>query len=138
MSRPQGRRNNPAVPANYRAEQYPGLLTADPPICAVGPALSVLRRCERLRRGLGCYCRIYSRELADDLVAAGVPSAAEYLTTSLEPEDVEALVDEIRRLDLDRLTDPDLQSRIEAGRRDLARLARHGAGLTDLYSDDLD
>ena len=35
----------------YRAEQYPGLMTADPPICAMGPALAVLRRCERLRRG---------------------------------------------------------------------------------------
>ena len=138
MSRPKAGRNNPAVPANYRAEQYPGLLTADPPICAVGPALSTLRRCERLRRGLACYCRIYSRDLADDLVAANAPSAAEYLTTSLEPEDVEALEEEIDRIDIDRLPDADLRSRIEAARRDLARLVRHGAGLTDLYGDDLD
>jgi len=41
------------VPPTYRAEQYPGLLTADPPICAVGPAVAVLRRCEQLRRGDG-------------------------------------------------------------------------------------
>lgn len=126
------------MPSAYRAEQYPGLLTADPPICAIGPALGVLRRCERLRRGEACYCRIYAQDLADDLVAAGAPAAAEYLATSLEPEDVEALVDEIERIDLNRLADRDLVSRIDAGRRQLARLVRNGAGLSDARSDDID
>lgn len=122
----------------YRAEQYPGLMTADPPICAIGPALAVLRRCERLRRGETCFCRVYSRDLADDLIAAGAPRQAEYLSESLEPEDVEALVDELRDLILDQLGDPELQGRIEGAISQLSRLVRHEAGLTDLYSDDLD
>jgi hypothetical protein len=122
----------------YRAEQYPGLLTADPPICAIGPALSVLRRCERLRRGETCFCRVYSRDLADDLIAAGAPRQAEYLTESLEPEDVEALVDELRAVVLDQVADVELRSRVESATAQLARLVRHEAGLTDLFGDDVD
>jgi hypothetical protein len=122
----------------YRAEQYPGLLTADPPICAIGPALAVLRRCERLRRGDTCFCRVYSRDLADDLIVAGAPRQAEYLTESLEPEDVEALVDELRAIVLDRVGDVELRSRVEGAITQLSRLVRHEAGLTDLYSDDVD
>lgn len=122
----------------YRAEQYPGLLTADPPICAVGLPLTVLRRCERIRRGETCYCRIYSRDLADDLIAAGAPQQADYLSESLEPEDVEALVAELRAIDFDRLADGDLRARVDAGVAQLARLVQHDAGLTDRYSDDLD
>jgi hypothetical protein len=122
----------------YRAEQYPGLLTADPPICAVGQALSVLRRCDRIRRGEGCLCRIYSADVAEDLIDAGAVTQAEYLTAALEPEDVEALVDELQAFKFDRLSDDDLRARLEALTAQLARLVRHGSGLTDRYSDDLD
>jgi hypothetical protein len=122
----------------YDAEQYPGLLTADPPVCASGPPLAALRRCERLRRGEACWCRIYSRQLADDLCDVGASAQAEYLTQSLEPEDLEALVGELRALSLDRVRDAELRGRVEAAIEQLSRLVRHGAGLTDLYSDDLD
>jgi hypothetical protein len=90
-------------------------LTADPPICAVGLALAVLHRCERIRRGETCFCRIYSRDFADDLIEAGAARQAEYLTESLEPEDVEALVEERRVIDFDRLADGELRARVEAG-----------------------
>jgi hypothetical protein len=79
-----------------------------------------------------------SRDLAEDLLEAGAPSQAEYFTASLEPEDVESLVDELRRFDPSRIADEDLRGRVEAGFRQLARLVQHGAGLTDLYSDDID
>lgn len=126
------------VSRRYRAEQYPGILTADPPICRVGPALGILQRCERLRRDEACYCRVYSRDLAEDLLEAGAASQADYLTASLEPEDVEALVEELRRFDPSRIADAELRSRVEAGLIQLARLVRHGSGLTDQYSDDID
>ena len=48
----------------YDAVQYPWLLTADPPVCRSGPALGVLRRCERLRRGDRCICRFAAADIA--------------------------------------------------------------------------
>ena len=68
------------------AEQYPWLLTADPPVCSDGPALGVLRRCERLRRGEHCICRFAAADVAEDLTAAGAPQLAEFLDTTLEAE----------------------------------------------------
>lgn len=138
MSAPAGSHKLAPLNRQYRAEQYPGLLTADPPICAVGQALSVLRRCDRIRRGEGCLCRIYSADVAEDLIDAGAVTQAEYLTAALEPEDVEALVDELQAFKFDRLSDDDLRARLEALTAQLARLVRHGSGLTDRYSDDLD
>lgn len=110
----------------YRAEQYAGLLTADPPICATGPALGVLTRCERLRRGEACLCRVYARDLADDLAAIGALRQADYLTSSLEPEDVEKLVEELQALPLTAVADDDLRGRIESSTRQLADLADLG------------
>jgi hypothetical protein len=78
--------------SRYRAEQYPWLLTADPPICRVGPALAVLRRCERLRREEPCLCRFAAADIADELERSGAPELAEYLASRLEPEDVDELV----------------------------------------------
>lgn len=100
--------------------------------------MALLRRCERERLGEPCDCRVYSGDLADDLVAAGAVEQAEYLTDRLEPEDVAALADEMAAIDLDRIEDSDLRHRLENGRVQLARLAQHEAGLTDRYSDDLD
>ncbi len=119
-------------------EQHSWLLTADPPVCAIGPALGVLRRCERLRLDQHCFCRIAAADVADDLAAAGALELAEFLDTALEPDDVEALRDGVQDLDLDGLDDPALAERLATLRGDLERLVRAGAGLTDRYSDDLD
>jgi hypothetical protein len=138
LSAPAGSHKLDPLGRQYRAEQYPGLLTADPPVCAVGQALSVLRRCDRIRRGEGCFCRVYSADVAEDLIAAGAVGQAEYLSASLGPEDVEALLDELQAFGFDRVADDDLRARVETLTAQLARLVRHGSGLTDRYSDELD
>ena len=79
-------------------------MTADPPICRPGPALGVLRRCERLHRGDLCFCRFETADLADDLTPVGAPELAEYLSSDLEPEDVEELASKVRKLDLEVVT----------------------------------
>lgn len=124
-------------PRRYVAEQYPGLLTADPPVCGVGPALGLLRRCERLRRSERCYCRFAAGDITDDLTAAGIDELAEYFSTSLEPEDVEELVGKLSRLDLTRV-ERDVGDRLALELADLRRLVQAGSGLTDRYADDLD
>ena len=124
--------------SRYRAEQYPWLLTADPPICRVGSALAVLRRCERLRRGDRCLCRFAAADIAEELERSGAPELAEYLATSLEPEDVDELA---RRLHTHReryTSESDLAESLARLERDLNRLVEAGSGLTDEFSDDLD
>jgi hypothetical protein len=120
------------------AEQFPWMLTADPPVCRIGPALGVLRRCERLRRGQRCFCRLAAAEIAEDLAAVGHPELGEYLYSALEPEDVEELSSRLDGLDLSSAADPDVAERLSTARSDLRRLVSAGSGLTDRYSDDLD
>lgn len=122
----------------YDAVQYPWLLTADPPVCGSGPALGVLRRCERLRRGQHCQCRFAAADIGDDLEAAGHRDLADYFTTSLEPEDVEELAGRLRVASPNDLQDGELAERLVQLLRDLDRLVEAGAGLTDRYSDELD
>lgn len=107
-------------------------------MCRIGNALAVLARCERLRRGEDCHCRFEAGDIAGVLEGAGAPDLAEYLATPLEPEDVEELARRLgeRRWELDE--DSELADKIAKFRRDLDRLVRHGSGLTDRYSDDLD
>jgi hypothetical protein len=121
----------------YRSEQYPGLLTADPPICGPGPAATVLRRCERLAKGLTCYCRVNAGDLADDLLEAGARDIAEYFEASLEHEDVVELVADLDLLEQDGL-DADLSERLRVATDQLRRIAASGSGLTDRYSDEVD
>jgi hypothetical protein len=124
--------------SRYQAEQYPWLLTADPPICRVGPALAVLRRCERIRRGEWCLCRFAAADIADELERSGAPELAEYLATRLEPEDVDELALQLHA-HLARATgDGDLDESLARLERDLNRIVEAGAGLTDEFSDDLD
>jgi hypothetical protein len=120
------------------AEQYPWLLTADPPVCRVGTALAVLRRCERLGRDERCICRFQAADIADDLIAGGRPDLAEYFETALEPEDVEELAEKLSQIELGPPMDAGLADRLTLVRADLRRLVRHGSGLTDTHSDDLD
>ena len=120
------------------AEQYAWLLTADPPVCAVGTALGALRRCDRLRRGEHCFCRFATADIAEDLSAAGAPELAEFLETSLEPEDVEELMDGVQQINLDAIGDEALAERLTTLLADLRRLVLAGAGLTDRYADELD
>jgi hypothetical protein len=120
------------------AEQYVWLLTADPPVCAVGPALGTLRRCDRLRRGEHCFCRFAAADIAEDLAAAGAPDLAAFLEMPLEPDDVEELRDGLEQVDLDEIGDEALAERLTTLLADLRRLVRVGAGLTDRYADDLD
>lgn len=122
----------------YNAVQYPWLLTADPPVCRSGPALGVLRRCERLRRGDRCLCRFAAADIAEDLENAGSRDLADYFATSLEPEDVEELVRKLRIFDPNKLADADLADRLLQLLRDMDRLVEAGAGLTDRFSDDLE
>jgi hypothetical protein len=122
----------------YDAVQYPWLLTADPPVCRSGPALGVLRRCERLRRGDRCICRFAAADIADDLEKAGWPDLADYFATPLEPEDVEELARKLRASDQSKLADADLAESLALLLRDLSRLVEAGAGLTDRFSDELD
>lgn len=125
-------------PGRYNAAQYPWLLTADPPVCMSGPALGVLRRCERLRRSDRCVCRFAAADIAEDLENAGLPDLAEYFATPLEPEDVEELARKLRISNPNRLADADLADRLVLLLRDLDRLVEAGAGLTDRFSDELD
>jgi len=120
------------------AEQYPRLLTADPPICSVGPPLATLRRCDRLRRGDRCYCRFAAADIAEDLVAADRLDLAQFLEASLEVEDVEELADEVATIDVESMGDEGLAERLTILRGDLQRLVDAGSGLIDRYSDDLD
>jgi hypothetical protein len=120
------------------ADQYPWLLTADPPVCAVGPALGILRRCERLRRGESCFCRFAAADIADDLTAAGAPDLAELLETSLEAEEVSELLQGTEAINEAATHDDALAERLAALRRDLQRLVDAGAALTDRYSDEVD
>ncbi len=122
----------------YRAEQYPALLTADPPVCRVGPVLAVLRRCERLRRGDACWCRFAAADLAEELLEAGAPELAEYFMTSLEPEDVDELAEKLARLDRSKISTSELADTLVVLTRRLRRLVEAGADRTDRYADDLD
>lgn len=81
---------------------------------------------------------MYSRDSAEDLTACGATTQAEYLTSSLEPDDVEALLEGIRTIRLDGIADVDLRGRVEGLVAQLSRIVRHGSGLTDQYSDDVD
>lgn len=121
-----------------RAEQYPSLLTADPPVCRVGPPLAVLRRCERLRRDEVCWCRFAAADLADELTEAGAPELADYFATALEPEDVDELSSKVRALVASGVPDAELADSVARLSRRLRRLVEAEAGLTDRYSDDLD
>lgn len=121
-----------------RAEQYPSLLTADPPVCRVGPPLAILRRCELLRRDEVCWCRFLASDLADELTEAGAPDLAEYFTSALEPEDVDELSAKVRALVTSGIPDAELADRVAKLSRRLRRLVEAEAGLTDRYSDDLD
>lgn len=120
------------------AEQHAWLLTADPPVCAIGPALGTLRRCDRLRRGEHCFCRFAAGDIAEDLAAAGATDIAELLETPLEPDDVEELRDGVEAIDFDGIGDVALAERLTILLADLNRLVRAGAGLTDRYADELD
>jgi hypothetical protein len=121
-----------------RAEQYPSLLTADPPVCRVGPPLAVLRRCERLRRDEVCWCRFAAADLADELSEAGAPELGDYFATALEPEDVNELSSRVRALAASGIPDEDLADSVARLSRRLRRLVEAESGLTDRYSDDLD
>ena len=121
-----------------RAEQYPSLLTADPPVCRVGPPLAVLRRCERLRRDEVCWCRFASADFADELIEAGAPELADYFATALEPEDVDELSSKVRALVASGVPDAELADSLARLSRRLRRLVEAEAGLTDRYSDELD
>jgi hypothetical protein len=107
-------------------------------VCRIGNALAVLSRCERQRRYEDCYCRFEAGDLAEALEMAGAPDLAEYLATPLEPEDVEDLAQRLAQRRWDPAVDSDLADKVAKFRRDMDRLVRHGAGLTDRYSDDLD
>ena len=122
-----------------RAEQYPSLLTADPPVCRVGPPLAVLRRCERLRRDEVCWCRFAAADLADELIEAGASELADYFAAALEPEDVDELSSKVHALATsESVPDAGLADSVARLSRRLRRLVEAEAGLTDRYSDDLD
>jgi len=117
------------------------LLTADPPVCRGGRPLEVLANCDRLRRGDPCWCRFEAEAIVEDLEAIGAPALSDWLTDTLEPEDVEAFADEIERAingARPRSEDDDAVQRVAHWHVRLRRLVRAGAGLTDRYSDDLD
>jgi hypothetical protein len=122
----------------YRPEQYPSLLTADPPVCQVGPALAVLRRCERLRRDEECWCRFAAADLADQLTEAGAPDLGDYFSSALEPEDVDELSSKVRVLAMSGIPDGELADSVARLSRRLRRLVEAEAGLTDRYSDELE
>ena len=107
-------------------------------MCRIGPALAVLSRCERQRRGEDCHCRFEAGDIAEALEAAGAADLANYLATPLEPEDVEELARRLGQRRWDLPDGSDLADKIGKFRRDLDRLVRNGSGLTDRYSDDLD
>ncbi|MEX0629624.1 MAG: hypothetical protein WEE67_04195 [Chloroflexota bacterium] len=117
------------------------LLTADPPVCRGGRPLEVLANCDRVRRGEPCWCRFEAETIADDLEAIAATDVSEWLTDTLEPEDVEAFADDLERavnLAEARSADDDAVQRVAQLHARLRRLVRAGAGLTDRHSDDLD
>lgn len=117
------------------------LLTADPPVCRGGRPLEVLANCDRMRRGEPCWCRFEAETIADDLEAIAATDVSAWLTDTLEPEDVEALADDLDRavsLAEARSADDDAVQRVAQLHARLRRLVRAGAGLTDRHSDDLD
>lgn len=120
------------------AEQYPWLLTADPPVCAVGPSLGTLKRCDRRRRAERCYCRFAAADIAEDLISADRLDLAQFLEAWLEAEDVEELADEVTAIDVEAIAEDALAERLTILRDDLRRLVNAGSGLTDRYSDELD
>jgi len=72
------------------------LPTAEPPVCRGGRPLDVLANCDRLRRGDPCWCRFEAEAIAEDLGAIGAENLSDWLTDTLEPEDVEAFADDAR------------------------------------------
>jgi RNA polymerase sigma factor (sigma-70 family) len=117
------------------------LLTADPPVCRGGRPLEVLANCDRMRRGEPCWCRFEAETIADDLDAIAASDLSEWLTDTLEPEDVETFADDLERaVNVARAKsfDDDAVQRVVHLHTGLRRLVRAGAGLTDRHSDDLD
>lgn len=95
-------------------------------------------RCERLRRGERCWCRIAAGDLAETLERSGAPELAEYFGTRLEPEDVEELAQGLRAHLPRAIGDADVHESLSRLERDLSRITEAGSGLTDEYSDDID
>jgi hypothetical protein len=117
------------------------LLTAEPPVCRGGRPLDVLANCDRLRRGEPCWCRFEAEAIAEDLGAIGADNLSDWLTDTLEPEDVEAFAEDVERAinaAPTRAAEDDAIQRVVHWHARLRRLVRAGAGLTDQYSDDLD
>lgn len=117
------------------------LLTADPPLCRAGKPLEVLSNCDRLRRGEPCWCRLEAEAMGEDLVAIGADRVSDWLTDTLEPEDVEAFTEDVLHAIEAARTPPideEAVQRVQHWHAWLRRLVRAGAGLTDRYSDDLD
>lgn len=117
------------------------LLTAEPPVCRGGRPLDVLANCDRLRRGDLCWCRFEAEAIAEDLGAIGAENLSDWLTDTLEPEDVEAFANDVERAinaARARAAEDDAVQRVVHLHARLRQLVRTGAGLTDQYSDDLD
>lgn len=101
----------------------------------------MLLNCDRMRRGDPCWCRFEAETVADDLEGIAAGDLSEWLTDTLEPEDVEAFAADIERAvsaARARSVDDDAVQRVVHLHAMLLRLVRAGAGLTDRHSDDLD
>jgi hypothetical protein len=129
-----------AMRGRKRVELYRWLVTADPPICGRGKPVVLLNTCERRRRDEECLCRFDVVEIADDWEAAGAGHLIEWLNDDLEPEDVEALSEDLARALKAPPDDADLGAveRSERVLRRLRRLVEAGVGISDEYADDLD
>jgi len=121
-----------------RADKYPWLLTADPPVCAGGRPVAVLNRCPRRRREQECHCRFDPAEIAEDLEELGAGQLARTLEDSLEPDEVEDFIEELQRCLAQAKGDEDCVERVRALVARLQRLVEAEAGLTDRYADDVD
>lgn len=79
--------------------------------------------------------------MGEDLAAIGADRVSDWLTDTLEPEDVEAFAEDVLQAIKAAQTPPvdeDAVQRVQHWHTWLRRLVRAGAGLTDRYSDDLD
>lgn len=79
--------------------------------------------------------------MSEDLEAIGADRVSDWLTDTLEPEDVEAFAEDVLRAINAARTSPvdeDAVQRVQHWHTWLRRLVLAGAGLTDRYSDDLE
>lgn len=130
-----------------RAELYDRLLTADPPVCALGKPVEVLQRCERRRRSQDCVCRFDANEISDDGLLIGFADLGAYMNGESEPLEVEdfarALAYGLARAATTGPTGDAVEweaatDRLRRVEHRLRVLVAHEAGLTDRYSDEVD